>query len=428
MGKDRNAPCKCGSGLKYKKCCENKRQDNAIPAMTIETRLSLIKTGMEYMDLFAEGAKPVKVKQVKLANGGDTVMLEFYAEHSKSMDIKMEMGTVAAYLSTTFKGELYQDLQPEYFGIKAFDAYDSELMYAVCSRAAAAEISKGNSLEWIKSTWFQENTSDYRLSRAKTLISELENGLRMAVHGCYEKKYGLDWWDVAIDEKIRKSVGNIYQNQFGAITSQGNVLINYTFLLDLKKIVSADWGTFKHLFSKKMNFEDQMVRLNEIRREEAHNRQISEVHLMELENIYDDLLGGIIVNHPGVTVNYMVQNWRLKIRGALIQPVKSAYTTEEFASHDIQGQLKLIERDSTDKIAYLSGVVEKLKSLKPPPSKKTKHDELLTLFDDLISLHHRRLECAQDFNLKEIERVVSGLNDLHQKMDTFSKEFLLSES
>lgn len=396
-------------------------------SFSIDTLLSLIKNGIEKMDLFAPGANASKVKNVLLANGGDTVVVGFYAKHRRSLDIKTEIANITGFLSATLKGDLYKSINIKYLGVRAYDEDDLELMYAVCSRNTA-EITKGNLLEWIRLAWFQENTPDYRQARAKTIISDIENALRKAISKGYQNRYGATWWDAAIDPKIGKSIKNTYNNQFGSVISDGEILIDYAYTLDLKKIVSADWGTFRRLFSRKATFEDLMVKLNEIRREEAHNREISELHLTDLEYIHDELLVKIAELYPEVTVNYMVENWRLKIKEALIMPPTCIYTMEEFNKQDLFEKLRLISEDTQVQITYWTNVISKFKSLKPPPAKRIKHQTLTTLLDELLVINKLKLKRIQDLELDDVHEISSRLHQQLKKMDDFSKEFLLSES
>jgi len=426
---ERNAPCPCGSGRKYKKCCGNKESptDTAIN-MSNDSLLSVMKFGLENGDVFADGAKKVNVKAVSIMNGEDSILVEFYAQHSKALDIKWEIAYIMSFLSSFLKGEPYNDFNINMFGVKAYNQNDVEIMYAVNTKAGATAITNGNSIEWFKTTLFQENTADYRLARAKTMISDIENALRKVIKDLYENKFGIDWWDAIIEPKVSSMIKGIYKNQFGSEISEGNILINYTFTLDLKKIVSADWGTFRHLFDTKMVFEQVMVDLNVIRREEAHNRDITEAHLTDLEQIYYALLGEIANLYPDVTVNYMVENWRSKIKSAMSNPVGCVYTMDEFNKKDLEGRRQLIINDCNAQILYLGNLVGKLKSLSPPVSKRKKHEEMISLLNGMLSLHEQKLQRTQDLQFDDVQEIINAIQQQMIKMDTFSQEFLLQES
>jgi len=132
---------------------------------------------------------------------------------------------------------------------------------------------KGNSLDWMKSSIFQENTEDYRLSVAKKQISEIENALREIIVDRLSKKHGKNWFILSVGKKLRESVIGTYTNQFGFEIEDGDVLIKYTFVLQLKKIICTNWKDFSDLFSNKIRFEEVITELNLIRREEAHKQK-----------------------------------------------------------------------------------------------------------------------------------------------------------
>ncbi|MGZ6555166.1 MAG: hypothetical protein ACXVDV_21495, partial [Bacteroidia bacterium] len=384
--------------------------------------------GLENVDAFANGAEKVNVKAVSVINGGDTILVEFYPKHSRSPDIKGEIAFIMSFLYGFLKDDLYKEIDIKIFGVKAFDSTQVEIMYAVNTRTAAAAISNGNSIEWLKTTLFQENTPDYRLARAKTMISDIENGLRRVVKNIYDNKFGPGWWDTIIEAKVNSSIKNTYKNQFGAEIFDGSILINYTFTLDLKKIISADWGTFRHLFTNKILFEDTMVELNTIRREEAHNRNISETHLTDLDRIYSDLLIEIANLYPDITVNYMVENWRSKIKSAMQNPVGCIYTMDEFNRKDLKGKRQLIISDCNAQITYLDNLVIKLRSFNPPLSKRKKHDELVSLLQGLSDLQKQKLQRTEDFQFDDIQEIIAAIQQQMSRMDVFSREFLLEES
>jgi hypothetical protein len=405
-----------------------KQKQDSVINITLEGFLSLVQTGLEHVNLFAAGAEKVNVKAVTLVNGGDTILVEFYARHSKSFDIKVEIGFIMSFLSGLLKDDLYKDNSIKMFGVKAFSPDDVEILYAVNTKAGAAASADGNSIGWLKTTLFQENTPDYRLARAKTMISEMETGLRLVIADTYEKRSGSGWWDLVIDNKVSNTVKNIYSNQFGTTINDGKILINYTFTLDLKKIISADWGAFRHFFKGKVDFENIMVELNEIRREEAHNRDVTEAHLTSLEHIYNFLLGEIAQIYPNVTVNYLVENWRSKIKEAVINYDGCAYSMEEFNQQDLSGRQQLLILDCNKQIGYLERVLTKLNALTPPPAKKKKHDELVSLLSGLLGLQQEKLRKVLDLDLNEIQELISSIQQQEQKMEEFSREFLLHES
>lgn len=424
----RNDPCYCGSGLKFKKCCLSKlATEKTLIQMNIPSLMGVIKFGLQNMNLLAEGSKGIRVKDVRLSNGGDTIHCEFYSDHTQSLNIKVEMVSIMGYLSGFFKGDPYDCVTISYFSAAAFNNQDQELLSVISSRLAAAAVAT-NSIEWIRTSIFIENTSDFRLSRAKTIISDIENALRQTITDIYKTKYGINWWVTAIERKIAASIERTYFNQFGVSICEGDILINYSFTLDLKKIISADWGTFKHLFLKKNKFEDVMLELNVIRREEAHNREITRQHLDHLERIYDFLLSEISQIYPSIILTFLIENWRSKIQAAMQISFKTTYTTEEFNQANGVGKRQLMIRECNSEIEYIEGLIVKLDSFKPPLSKKNKHEQLSQYLKEYCSLQHRKMLIITENRENEVPGFQIELEMIKQKMDGFSKQLLLEES
>lgn len=405
----------------------NKPADDGQITFSIATICGFIKTGLEHLDTFQDKVKNIKVKQITVMNE-DTLLCEFYPLGSHSLEVKQEMAVIMSFLSAFFKNDPYEGIHFGYFTARAFDQQEDELMYAVSSRASAATISNGNSIEWLRTTFFQENTPDYRLSRAKTIISDIENALRTVIKKILLKKFGVDWWNLGIDKVFGDPVKKTYTNQFGDSIEDGEVLINYTFTLELKKIISADWGRFKHLFDKKTGFEDAMVELNVIRREEAHNRPISRQHLVDLDRLYKELLSGIEVHYPDMVLTYLAENWKTKIASIFTMQPKITYTMEEFSVVDDEGKRLLIIKDCRLQIEYLENQLTKLNSLIIPVSKSMKHKGMTDLLLGYKILQEQKLNCALNRTWEEVSTISANIALQGQKMNVFSQQLLLEES
>nr|WP_134089056.1 SEC-C metal-binding domain-containing protein [Olivibacter sp. XZL3] len=63
----RNDPCSCGSGLKYKKCCMNKTNvEGGSVTFTISSVLKTVKLCLENVHLFNVGVAKVELKEIKV--------------------------------------------------------------------------------------------------------------------------------------------------------------------------------------------------------------------------------------------------------------------------------------------------------------------------------------------------------------------------
>ena len=161
---------------------------------------------------------------------------------------------------------------------------------------------------------FQENSEDYRLAQAKQIISEIENGLREIVKLKFKDKFGDEWWDNEIGNKIKRDVKKIYFNNFGVDCNDGNVLIAYTFTLQVKEIILSNFNLFANYFQSPVQFESSMDSLNKLRREEAHNRPVSHLDLENLKYLHQDLLSVVLLDLKSFQSVFLTENWRSKIK------------------------------------------------------------------------------------------------------------------
>lgn len=169
--------------------------------------------------------------------------------------------------------------------------------------------------------------------------------------------------------------------------------------------------------------------MNIIRREEAHNREISSTHLKDLERLYEQLLSEISISYPALTLAFLVENWRIQLQKIMYVSIKPTYTPEEFnALPNIEDKRQLIIKDCTNQIEYFEGIIIKLSSLKPPVSKKLKHEALITQLEDYLKLQIKKLDATANYNFENVQKLLDDLDEQRKRMDSFSKQFLIEES
>ncbi|HYG15585.1 MAG TPA: hypothetical protein VEC12_07505, partial [Bacteroidia bacterium] len=137
---------------------------------------SFMKLGLTSLEIISPGAKTINVKDLKLIND-NSIECHFYTKYNNSIDIKTEVSTIVGFLYGFTKNTIYNGIKIKYFSTKAYDTFDTEVMYSISHLNSAKLISDGDSMDWLKSTLFQENTSEYRLGLAKKMIYEIENSL-----------------------------------------------------------------------------------------------------------------------------------------------------------------------------------------------------------------------------------------------------------
>lgn len=400
--------------------------DQQIPTSSL---LQVIRFALENPNILTGGHVPaIRVKDLKICNG-ITLMCEYHSDYHKTTDIKGEMVIVLGCFNGFFRAGDFEGWKFPSYAVSALDPEGNELMYCVCSKQTSELLGTGDSISWLKNAYFQENTADFRLSRAKTIISDIEKSMRLAIAQTLQQKFGAAWWTSAIPSNIRNQVEDIYQNQFGSLPADQSLLMDYTYTMALKKIISADWGIFKNLFDSKQDFEDTMTHLNEIRREEAHNRAISHRHLVDLEKIYKLLLGKMALQIPGIELVYVLQNWRSRIKEIMVTTkYTAAYTQEEFENADQLKRVSLIKKDTESVIEFAEMLLLKLNSIEIPLTKEKLHTKLVELIEEHLQLHKRKLEMYKTFSTEGLTELLEEIKKQKQEMDIFSHDFLISES
>lgn len=425
----RNEKCHCGSGVKFKKCCLRKdsQKSNDIEYST-SSILAIIRMGLENLDAFEGGQKKVKVKNIGVMNK-NTLICEFMPYSQISLDVKIEIGTIMSFFYGFLKEDEFKNVDFKYFAVRAYGQNGDEILYAISSKETAATIGKGNSIDWLKSTWFQENTPDYRLSIAKRIISEIETALREVIKDTLKSKFGDDWWDIALNNRLGQSIKKTYSDQFEEEVSSGEILINYTFLYQLPKIIVTHWTDFKCWFSNKVEFELNLDRLNKIRREEAHNRIISEKYLDELKRIHLELLSKISQAYPNIVSTFLIDNWRQRIKEIMGQGYSPLYKDIEVNGEpDPIIKLAKIIKGTKHTISYLEEIITGLRSVTVPVQKYDLHHELIDLFSKLKELNEVKLDKIMDGNILEITPVFERIQIHQGNMNSFLEKFLISES
>ncbi len=424
----RNDLCPCGSGLKYKKCCISKNHDTELePQFRITDILGFVKFGLQKLDILSNDLRKVNVKDITMLSN-NTVECQIYPYNSNSMDIKLEIGTIMGFLHGFFKDDSFlKVIDPKCFAVRAFDIDSKEILYAISSFETAGMISKGNSIDWLKSTIFQDNTSDYRLSIAKRQISEIENSLRHVIVDILSQKYKEEWWDKSVGNNLGNSVKKMYEEQFNENMNDGTVLIKYTFLSHLKKIICTNWKDFKHLFDSKISFENNLDELNNIRREESHNREITDKHLEQLCLIYNSLLKNIACFYPRIIPEYLVNNWRLNIKQIMSNKYQPLFNEDITEEKDLQKKLLKSTANILHLINYLKNTEEQLNTLIVPIQKRNIHEKLVNTFFDYRHLQEKLIELAKVGDAEKLESTLDEIKNYKKVMDSFSLEFLLNE-
>ncbi|MDV3776660.1 hypothetical protein CMU25_11920 [Elizabethkingia anophelis] len=396
--------------------------------ITIENLTNVVSGSLKIIHILDKSCKEINVKDVYLLNE-DTLCCDFYAVARNSYDIKLEMTAIMGCFNGIFRNNQYDNVDLKNYAVRAFDQDDNEILYALSTKATAEFIGTGRSIEWLTSTFFQENSEDYRLAQAKQIISEIENGLREIVKLKFKDKFGDEWWDNEIGNKIKRDVKKIYFNNFGVDCNDGNVLIAYTFTLQVKEIILSNFNLFANYFQSPVQFESSMDSLNKLRREEAHNRPVSHLDLENLKYLHQDLLSVVLLDLKSFQSVFLTENWRSKIKKIMKEwKYKPIYHKKEIDAESEQVQkLFKIKDNLSSLISSLDDTIIKLKSITAPIHKKSIHLELLICFEDYKDLQKSLLDETSTLDNERIDFVKNQIKAQESKMDVFAEKFLLIE-
>ncbi|MGE0566618.1 MAG: hypothetical protein AB7O73_01605 [Bacteroidia bacterium] len=392
--------------------------------------IGIIRFGLENLDTFSKGSKKVSVKDVYVINE-DGLCCEFYPYSTNSLDIKMEISIVMSFFNGFFRTGEFWNTNFAQYAVKAFDKSNVELIYAISSKSTAELLGTGkNSIDWLKLTYFQENTEDYRLAQSKRIIAEIENCLRELVKNKLKEQFGPNWWDLSLDNNLGRDVKSTYLNQFGVGCNDGDVLISYTFTLQLKRIISTHFKLFKSYFDSLADFDSQMDNLNKIRREEAHNRSISESNLHELHSLHEKLTAKALAELIEFQSGYLTENWRFKIKKIMTErqykPIHNGH--DVLNEKDLLIKLQKSKQNIENLISYLDETLIKLKSISTPVHKKAAQRELVNVLEKFKDLQAKLLQASITLDEDEIKMTVTKMDEHKIVMDDFVGNFLLTES
>jgi len=419
----RNQPCPCGSGLKYKKCCMlNIGQAKSDHNFSLSQILNILKAGLEKESAnSSDSSKKFKIKSLNIMNN-NTLVCEFYPYSNDTIDLKNEIAFIMSFLSSFCEENDLIPSEIDNFAVRAYSEKDEEIMYALSSKEATRYIAKGKPVEWLKNTIFQDNSDEYRLSFAKKKISEIENSLRKIICEHLFHLSGNRWWTIHVEKRIRKNAEKAYENQKGISSSQGEDLISFTYLLNLKDIIVSNWDSFKNIFPSQSEFIDCIEKVNSIRRDEAHNRVITHEKIRELENLYSYVISKIANKHPALVQSYLIDNWRIQIQ-KIVENYSNNFPKFEIKKY---GFTEIIE-DLKHRILQIEDVLIKLESIIIPPGKEIIHSELINIFKNMKEAFANMAQNANDRDFEAFQESAKRHAEINEQIPSFLEKYLKSE-
>ena len=390
--------------------------------ITIDQSIKFLEFGFSNYSKLSRSKSEFLINKIYLSQQ-NALVVEYITNRVESMDIKIELGEIISfigsfYLTETSEGPVYEI--PLFFSAMALNKNKQKLIYAVSSHDAARNIMKGNSIEWLKNTIFEEQTNDFLLTQAKLKISKIENALRKIIYGKLEKQNN---WYQNIDEKIYKDAFKAYKKATSNNDKANSEILNYTYLPQLKAIIEDKWSLFESIFENKNKFNQAMNNLNKIRRDESHNREITENTLKKLNEIYDFLMSCIAKDNPEIIPQYIIENWRKSLHKIVDKLQSSIPNIDEKDRYNIHKTMSAMKKYNN----AISIAVQDLEELICPLDKKKLHAKLLNIMKDLDLILRNMIKYGENNNINKLESEFVKYTIKLKELNKFQETYLLSE-
>jgi len=170
--------------------------------------------------------------------------------------------------------------------------------------------------------------------------------------------------------------------------------------------------------------------LNKIRREEAHNRIITEKNLIDLNNLHEGLTAKILLELTTFQSGYLTENWRIKIKKIIVgRQYKPIHIGQEVLNEkDLSIKLQKTKRNIEHLVLYLNDLIVKLKSISAPVHKRTIQKDLITVLEKFKDLQAELYQASIQINEVEIKNTLTKIEEHEKVMENFIGNFLLLES
>jgi hypothetical protein len=133
------------------------------------------------------------------------------------------------------------------------------------------------------------------MGNAYKILFIVENRLRRFIELKMRSKYGPDWWNEYVSDKIKKKVDEMRQAELdlGWRISQTTGNAEYLLFDHLEKLITVNWKNFESVFQDQPKIALRLRELEGIRNSIAHTRRLSQDGLIRLEQYSQDLLNMI---------------------------------------------------------------------------------------------------------------------------------------
>jgi len=379
-----------------------------------ESFFGLVEVGLKTMHLYSD-AQSVNATRVYEMN--NALIVEFVPQSYETLDIKLELAAVMGFLHGLLKEEYDYESRFSNFCGKAITTENEELMYVVCSPRVAGYIGEGRSIEWLRNSHFQINTPEQRLTMAKTRVSRIENGLRELIDVVLTELHGETWFTSNPNGIVPKATENTFKNASKNVQNKSTLTsrqsLNYVYLDDLRNLLISNWENFSNYYDSRSDFNNKMKELNLLRRDEGHNREISQTAFNALEALQQYFMEGICQKLPYAAEGYLVENWR----NSLSSIGKSLLEVQR--PEDWTNPIQLVNYLTDLKDTILSSK-QSMGMVTVPPGKRNVHSEFVSILSEIHKILAELLSCIESGDVNQAK----VLNEKYSQAWTSLKEWL----
>lgn len=128
------------------------------------------------------------------------------------------------------------------------------------------------------------------MSKIYVYIYVFENSVRNVISLVLAKKYGVNWWETQVGEKVRnrvqKRINDEVNNPWHG--KRGSAPIFYTDINDLKSIIKNNWTDFASLFPDQNWIETRIGEIERSRNIIAHNNPLAKRDIGRIKVYFED--------------------------------------------------------------------------------------------------------------------------------------------
>ena len=117
----------------------------------------------------------------------------------------------------------------------------------------------------------------------------LENSIRRLISTRLRERYGTNWWEVRVPERVKTKVIRMQRNEKDTpFSERSEEKIFYTDFKDLIDIIEESWDDFSDTFRSMESVRSALTTLNILRRPIAHSALLNEDEILRFKlNIKD---------------------------------------------------------------------------------------------------------------------------------------------